>query len=49
LRRKGLSSFALPRGKAERLFHEMEAGELIGAGIIESPLDREIDDLAKEM
>ena len=49
LEEKRVTELRLAQGKAERLFHEVEARGLIRAGITESQLNQEIYDLAKEM
>lgn len=49
LEKTKVTELRLAQGKAERLFHEVEARELIRAGISESRLNQEIYDLAKEM
>jgi Xaa-Pro dipeptidase len=44
-----VTELQIAQGKAEQLFHEVEARGLIRAGITESQLNQEIYDLAKEM
>lgn len=46
---KKVTELLITQGKAERLFHEVEARGLIRAGITESQLNQEIYDLAKKM
>jgi Xaa-Pro aminopeptidase len=49
LEEKKITELRIAQGKAEQLFHEVEARGLIRAGITESHLNQEIYDLAKEM
>jgi Xaa-Pro aminopeptidase len=49
LEEKKVTELRIAQGKAEQLFHEVEARGLIHAGITESCLNQEIYDLAKEM
>ena len=49
LEEKRVAELRIAQGKAEQLFHEVEARGLIRAGITESHLNQEIYDLVKEM
>lgn len=49
LEEKKVTELRIAQGKAEKLFHEVEARGLTRAGIAESQLNQEIYDLAKEM
>jgi Xaa-Pro aminopeptidase len=49
LEHQRVTELRVAQEKAERLFHEVEARGLIRADILESQLNQEIYDLAKEM
>ena len=49
LEEKRVAELRIAQGKAEQLFHEVEARGLVRAGITESHLNQEIYDLVKEM
>lgn len=49
LEERRVTELRIAQGKAEQLFHEVEARGLIRGGITESQLNQEIYDLAKEM